>query len=62
MEPPKKYRFEVCNAEKSSEWESLFEISEEELLASEELRDELNKINSPVMLRIRIVDSREPRS
>jgi hypothetical protein len=56
MAPQKKYRFEVCNPEKSSDWEPLFEISEEELLASEELRDELNKINSPLLLRI--VDSR----
>ena len=52
MVPQKKFRFEVYNPAESKEWKPLFEISEEELLASLELRDELNRINCPVVMRI----------
>ena len=46
------WRFEVCNPTKSPEWLFLFGFDREQLEASLELRDELNKINSPVMLRV----------
>lgn len=52
MDPHKKWRFEANNPKASKEWEPLFEVSEEELAASLQLRDELNKVNSPVVLRI----------
>ena len=60
MEPHKKFRFEASNPNKPTEWEPLFEIGEEELAASERLRDELNKINSPVV--VRIVDTEPAQS
>lgn len=46
------WRFEVNNPLKSTEWRPLWEITEAQLVASQELRDELNKINAPVQLRI----------
>lgn len=52
MAPLKEWRFEVCNPRKSPEWQPLFGIDDEELKASLELRDELNKINSPIMVRV----------
>jgi hypothetical protein len=52
MAPHKAWRFEVCNPTKSTEWLPLFGVDEEELKASQELRDELNEINSPVVVRI----------
>lgn len=54
--PHKKYRFEANNPYVSTDWDPLFEIDEEELLASQQLRDELNEMNSQVVLRI--VESR----
>lgn len=58
MEPQKKFRFEASNPNRSTEWEPLFEISEEELSASLKLRDELNEVNSRVV--VRIVDTQPP--
>lgn len=55
MGPQKKWRFEANNPNTSNGWVPLFEVSEEELPASQQLRDELNKINAPIV--IRIVDS-----
>lgn len=52
MDACKEWRFEYCNPAKSSDWLPLFKVEEEELTASLELRDELNKINSPIMLRV----------
>ena len=52
MDSRKRWRFEANNPKASKEWEPLFEVSEEELPASLQLRDELNKVNSPVVLRI----------
>jgi len=52
MATHKEWRFEACNPTKSPEWLPLFGVDEEELKASLELRDELNKMNSPVVLRI----------
>jgi len=52
MEPQRKWRFEAYNPNTSDGWAPLFEIGAEELSASRQLRDELNEINSPVVLRI----------
>ncbi len=46
------WHFEVNNPLTSTEWRRLWEIDEVELVASHELRDELNRINTPVQLRI----------
>jgi hypothetical protein len=52
MELQKHWRFEVNNPLRSAEWRPLWEIDENQLVASQELRDELNRINTPVQLRI----------
>ena len=52
MEEPKGWRFEAFDSRKSNEWLPLFEIDDEQLVAAHELRDELNRINAPVVLRI----------
>jgi len=52
MDSNRRWRFEANNPNASKEWKPLFEVSEEELPASLQLRDELNKVNSPVVLRI----------
>ena len=46
------WRFEVNNPLSSTEWLPLWVVAEDQLARSQELRDELNKINSPVQLRI----------
>ena len=48
----KLWRFEVRNPLTSTEWLPLWEVDEDQLIASQELRDDLNKINAPVQLRI----------
>lgn len=48
MDQRKRWRFEANNPQASKEWKPLFEVSEEELPASVQLRDELNKVNSPL--------------
>ena len=52
MEQPKVWRFEAYDPRNSHEWLPLFEIDEDQLVAAHELRDELNRINAPVVLRI----------
>ncbi len=52
MEQQTQWRFEVKNPLTSTEWRPLFEVAEDQLVASLELRDELNRINAPVQLRI----------
>lgn len=52
MEQHTQWRFEVNNPLTSSEWRPLWEVDEDQLIPSQELRDELNKINAPVQLRI----------
>lgn len=52
MEQHMAWRFEVNNPLMSAEWQALWEVDEDQLLASQELRDELNKINAPIQLRI----------
>ena len=57
MEQQTLWRFEVNNPHTSAEWRPLWQVDESQLVASLELRDELNKINSPIQLRIvRCVD------
>jgi hypothetical protein len=46
------WRFEVNNPLTSTDWRPLWEIDEDQLVASQQLRDELNRINAPVQLRI----------
>jgi len=52
MEQQTLWRFEVNNPLTSDEWRPLWSIDDDALLASQELRDELNRINAPVQLRI----------
>ena len=52
LEPLALWRFEVNNPLTSAEWEPLWDVAEDQLVASRELRDELNQINAPVQLRI----------
>ena len=52
MEQQTLWRFEVNNPITSTEWQPLWEVDEDQLVASQELRDELNRINAPVQLRI----------
>jgi hypothetical protein len=52
MEQQTQWRFEVNNPLTSSEWQPLFEVREDQLAASQELKAELNKINFPIQLRI----------
>lgn len=52
MEEQTSWRFEVNNPLKSTGWQALWEVEEDQLQASQELRDELNIINAPVQLRI----------
>ena len=46
------WRFEVNNPLMSTEWRPLWLVDEEQLVQSQELRDDLNRINAPIQLRI----------
>jgi hypothetical protein len=48
----KPWRLEVNNPLTSKEWGPLWDFDEDQLVAFQELRDELNRINAPVQLRI----------
>lgn len=52
MELHAQWRFEVNNPLTSTEWRPLFEVDEDQLAASQELKDDLNRINAPIQLRI----------
>jgi len=52
MEQQPQWRFEVNNPLTSIQWQPLFEVEEDQLAAAQELKDELNRINTPVQLRI----------
>jgi hypothetical protein len=52
MEQQRPWRFEVNNPLRSTEWLPLWAVDEDQLVRSQELRDELNRINAPVQLRI----------
>jgi hypothetical protein len=57
MDQHVQWRFEVNNPLTSTEWQPLWEVDQDQLAASHELRDELNRINAPVQLRI-VLNSR----
>jgi hypothetical protein len=46
------WRFEVNNPLTSTEWRPLWKVDGDQLVASQELRDELNILNAPIQLRI----------
>jgi hypothetical protein len=48
----KVWRLEVNNPQTTTDWRPLWAFDEGQLTALQELRDELNKINAPVQLRI----------
>ena len=52
MEHQTQWRFEVNNPLMSTEWKRLWAIADDQLTRSRELRDELNRINAPIQLRI----------
>jgi hypothetical protein len=52
MEQQPIWRFEVNNPLRSVEWRPLWRVNEAQLAAALELRDELNRINAPVQLRL----------
>ena len=52
MEEQPIWRFEVNNPLRSAEWRPLWGVNEAQLPAALELRDELNRINAPVQLRL----------
>jgi len=52
MEQQTQWRFEVNNPQMSTEWLPLFEVDEDQLAASQELKDELNRINAPIQVRL----------
>jgi hypothetical protein len=52
MEQQTPWRFEVNNPLTSADWRPLWEVDEDQVVAAQELRDELNRINAPVQLRL----------
>ena len=52
MDGQKPWRLEANNPLTSCDWQPLFEFDEDKVAAFQELRDELNRINAPVQLRI----------
>ena len=52
MEQQTLWRFEVKNPLMSTEWRPLWDFAEDQLVPFQELRDELNRINAPIQLRI----------
>ena len=48
----KPWRLEANNPLTSVDWRPLWDFDEAELVANQELKDELNRINAPVQLRI----------
>lgn len=46
------WRFEVNDPQRSTDWRPLWEFPDDQLVASQELRDDLNRINAPIRLRI----------
>lgn len=50
--PPMLWRFEVNDPLRSTEWRPLWEFTDDDLLASQELMVELNQINAPIQMRV----------
>lgn len=48
----KPWRLEANNPLTSADWRPLWDFDEDKLVTNQELRDELNRINAPVQLRI----------
>jgi len=48
----KRWRLEANNPLTSTDWRPLWDFDEDELVANQELTEELNRINAPVQLRI----------
>ena len=48
----KPWRLEANNPLTSTDWRPLWDFDEDELNVNQDLRDELNRINAPVELRI----------
>jgi len=48
----KRWRLEANNPLTSTDWRPLWDFDEDELVANQQLTDELNRINAPVQLRI----------
>ena len=48
----KQWRLEANNPLTSTDWRPLWEFDDDQLVTFQELRDELNRINTPVQLRI----------
>ncbi len=46
------WRLEANNPLTSTDWLPLWAFDDEQLVANQQLRDELNRINAPVQLRI----------
>ena len=46
------WRFEVNDPQRFTGWRPLWVFDEHELVASQELRDDLNEMNAPIILRI----------
>jgi hypothetical protein len=46
------WRLEANNPLTSTDWVPLWAFDEDQLVANQQLRDELNRINAPVQLRI----------
>lgn len=46
------WRFEVNDPHRFTDWRPLWEFPDDQLVASQDLRTELNKINAPVSVRI----------
>jgi hypothetical protein len=55
MEEPtseKPWRLEVNDPQRITDWQPLWAFDEDQFTAYQQLRDELNRINAPVLLRI----------
>jgi len=52
MEQQSQWHFKVNNPTTSTDWQTLWDVADDELVASRELRDELNRLNAPIQLRI----------
>lgn len=48
----KKWRFQICDPNKSTEWQTVFEVDEYTLPASQLLREELTAMDTPIQVRI----------
>jgi hypothetical protein len=52
IKPQMLWRFEVNDPLRFTDWRPLWDFPDADLVASRELRDDLNRINAPVLIRI----------